>query len=89
MPKKRERERKRERGTFLLACGVADLDALGILGVGAKICLRRRSWSRGSRGHHRNLQKKSKSEVGLLQQDPLTLKSVLCLNKNGVLKRKF
>ena len=32
--------------------------------VGAKICLRRRSWSRGSRGRRRDLQKKSKLEVG-------------------------
>ena len=57
--------------------------------VGAKIRLHRRSWSRGSRGRHRDLQKKSRTEVGLLQQDPPTLKSVLCLNKNGVLERKF
>ena len=57
--------------------------------VGAKICLRRRSWSRGSRGHCRDLQGKSKPEVGLLRQDPPTLKSVLCLNKNGVLERKI
>ena len=35
------------------------------------------------------LQKKSKPEVGLLWQDPPMLKSVLCLNKNGVLKQKF
>ena len=54
--------------------------------VGAKIRLRRRSWSHGRR---RDLQKKSKPEVGLLQQDPPMLKSVLCLNKNGVLERKF
>ena len=52
--------------------------------VGAKICLRRRSWSRGSHGRHRDLQRKSKPEVGLLRQDPPMLKSVLCLNKNGV-----
>ena len=57
--------------------------------VGAKIRLRRRSWSRGSRGRYRDLQKKSKPELGLLRQDPPTLKSVLCLNKNGVLERKF
>ena len=55
-------------------------------GVGAKIRLRWRSWSRGRRW---DLQKKSKPEVGLLRQDPPTLKSVLCLNKNGVLERKF
>ena len=54
--------------------------------VGAKIRLRRRSWSRG---HHRDLQKKSKPEVGLLRQDPPMLKSVLCLNGNGVLEQKF
>ena len=54
--------------------------------VGAKIRLRRRSWSRDRR---RDLQKKSKSEVGLLWQDPPMLISVLCLNKNGVLERKF
>ena len=57
--------------------------------VGAKIHLHWRSWSRGSRGHHRDLQKKSKLEVGLLRQNPPMLKSVLCLNKNGVLERKF
>ena len=57
--------------------------------VGAKIRLRRRSWSRGSRGRRRDLQKKSKPEVGLLWQDTPMLKSVLCLNKNGVLERKF
>ena len=34
----------------------------------------------------RDLQRKSKSEVGLLRQDPPTLQSVLCLNKNGVLE---
>ena len=60
-----------------------------IMIVGAKILLRRRSWSRGSRGRHQDLQKKSKPEVGLLWQDPPTLKSVLCLNKNGVLEQKF
>ena len=54
--------------------------------VGAKIYLRRRSWSRG---RHWDLQKKSKLEVGLLRQDPPTLRSVLCLNKNGALERKF
>ena len=57
--------------------------------VGAKICLCQRSWSRGSRGRRRNLQRKSKPEVGLLRQDPPTLKSVLYLNKNGVLEWKF
>ena len=57
--------------------------------VGAKIRLHRRSWSRGSHDRRRDLQKKSKPEVGLLRQDPLMLKSVLCLNKNGVLERKF
>ena len=57
--------------------------------VGAKIYLCQRSWSRGSRGRRRDLQKKSKPEVGLLRQDPPMLKSVLCLNKNGVLERKF
>ena len=57
--------------------------------VGAKIRLHRRSWSRGSRGRHRDLQGKSKPEVGLLRQDPPTLKSVLCLNKNGVLERRI
>ena len=57
--------------------------------VGAKICLRRRGWSRGSRSRRWDLQKKSKQELGLLQQDPPMLKSVLCLNKNGVLERKF
>ena len=57
--------------------------------VGVKIRLRRRSWSRGSRGRRRDLQRKSKPEVGLLRQDPPTLKSVLCLNKNGVLEQKF
>ena len=56
--------------------------------VGAKIRLRRRSWSRGSRGRRRDLQGKSKPEVGLLRQDPPTLKSVLYLNKNGVLERR-
>ena len=35
--------------------------------VGAKIRLRQRSWSRGSRGRRRDLQGKSKSEVGLLR----------------------
>ena len=35
--------------------------------VGAKICLRRRSWSQGSRGRRRDLQKKSKPEGGLLR----------------------
>ena len=60
-----------------------------IVGVGAKICLRRRSWSRESRGRRRDLQRKSKPEVGLLWQDPPTLKSVLCLNKNGVLERRI
>ena len=54
--------------------------------VGAKIRLRRRSWSHGRR---QDLQKKSKPEVGLLRQDPPTLKSVLYLNGNGVLERKF
>ena len=54
--------------------------------VGAKIRWRRRSWSRGSRGRRRNLQRKSKPEVGVLRQDPPTLKSVLYLNKNGVLE---
>ena len=54
--------------------------------VGAKFRLRRRSWSRGSRGRRRDLQGKSKSEVGLLRQDPPMLKSVLCLNKNGALE---
>ena len=57
--------------------------------VGAKIHLRRRSWSCGGRGRRRDLQKKSKPEMGLLRQDPTTLKSVLCLNKNGVLEQKF
>ena len=57
--------------------------------VGAKICLHRRSWSRGSHGRRRDLQRKSKPELGVLRQDPSTLKSVLCLNKNGVLERKF
>ena len=59
------------------------------MSVGAKICLHQRSWSRGSRGRRRDLQGKSKSEVGLLRQDPPTLKSVLCLNKNGVLERRI
>ena len=36
--------------------------------VGAKIHLRRRGWSRGSRGRRRDLQKKSKPEVGLLEE---------------------
>ena len=36
--------------------------------VGAKIHLHRRSWSQGSRGRRWDLQKKSKSEVGLLRQ---------------------
>ena len=54
--------------------------------VGAKICLRRRNWSRGRR---RDLQKKPKPEVGLLRQDPPTLKSVLYLNKNEVLEQKL
>ena len=54
--------------------------------VGAKIRLHRRSWSRGSHSHHRDLQKKSKLEVGLLRQDPPMLKLVLCLNKNGMLE---
>ena len=57
--------------------------------VGAKIHLRQRSWSRGSRDRRRDLQKKSKPELGLLQQDPPMLESVLCLNKNGVLEQKF
>ena len=57
--------------------------------VGAEIRLRRRSWSWGSRGRRRDLQRKSKPEVGLLRQDPPTLKSVLCLNKNGVLERRI
>ena len=57
--------------------------------VDAKIRLHRRSWSRGSRGRRRDLQKKSKPKVGLLRQDPSMLKSVLCLNKNGVFERKF
>ena len=57
-----------------------------MLGVGAKIRLHRRSWSRESRGRHRDLQKKSKPKVGLLRQDPPMLKLVLCLNKNGVLE---
>ena len=54
--------------------------------IGAKIRLRRRSWSCGGHGHCWDLQKKSKLEVGLLRQDPSMLKSVLCLNKNGVLE---
>ena len=37
----------------------------------------------------RDLQGKSKPEVGLLRQDPPTLKSVSCLNKNGVLERRI
>ena len=57
--------------------------------VGAKICLRRGSWSRKSRGRRQDLQRKSKPEVGLLRQDPPTIKSVLCLNKNGVLERRI
>ena len=57
--------------------------------VGTKIHLHRRSWSRGSHGRRRDLQRKSKPEVGLLRQDPPTLKSVLCLNKNGVLERRI
>ena len=57
--------------------------------VGAKIRLRRKSWSRGSRGRRRDLQRKSKPEVGLLRQDPPMLKSVLYLNKNGVLEQKI
>ena len=54
--------------------------------VGAKICRRRMSWSCGSRGRRWNLQRKSQPEVGLLRQDPPTLMSVLCLNKNGALE---
>ena len=37
----------------------------------------------------RDLQRKSKLELGVLRQDPPTLKSVLCFNRNGVLERKF
>ena len=62
---------------------------VGMCSVCAKIRLRRRSWSRGSRGRRRDLQRKSKPEVGLLRQDPPMLKSVLCLNKNGVLERRI
>ena len=57
--------------------------------VGVKIHRHRRSWSRGSRGHRRDLQRKSKPELRVLWQDPPMLKSVLCLNKNGVLEQKF
>ena len=57
--------------------------------VGAKIHRRRRSWSQGSRGRHWDLQRKSKPELGVLRQDPPMLKSVLYLNKNGVLEQKF
>ena len=54
--------------------------------VGAKIHRCRRSWSRGSRSYRRDLQRKSKPEVGVLRQDPLTLKSVLYFNRNKVLE---
>ena len=54
--------------------------------VGAKFCRRQRSWSRGDRGRRKDLQGKSKLELGVLWQDPPTLKSVLCFNRNGVLK---
>ena len=57
--------------------------------VGAKIYRRQRSWSRGSHGRRRDLQRKSKPELGVLRQDPPMLKSVLCLNKNGVLERRI
>ena len=57
--------------------------------VGAKICRRRMSWSWGSRDRRRDLQRKSQSEVVLLRQDPPTLKSVLCLNKNGALEQRI
>ena len=65
------------------------LPRIPTVSVGAKIRLHWRSWSRRGRGRLRDLQKKSRPEVGLLRQDPLMLKSVLYLNKNGVLERKF
>ena len=52
--------------------------------VGAEFHRRRRSWSGDDRGHRRDLQGKSKPALGVLRQDPLILKSVLCLNRNRV-----
>ena len=57
--------------------------------IGAESHRSRRSWSWDDRGCYRDLQRKSKSKLGVLRQDPPTLKSVLCFNKNGVLEQKF
>ena len=57
--------------------------------VGAKIYRCWRSWSWDDHGRRWDLQRKSKPELGVLWQDPPMLKSVLCFNRNGVLKQKF
>ena len=57
-----------------------------MIDVGAEFHRGRRSWSWDDRGRYRDLQRKSKPELGVLRQDPPMLKSVLCFNKNGVLK---
>ena len=57
--------------------------------VGAEFRRSQRSWSWDDRGRRWDLQRKSKPELGVLRQDPPTLKSVLCFNRNGVLERKF
>ena len=65
---------------------LSNFDLIGYEPVGAEFCRRRRSWSRGDHVRHRDLQGKSKPELGVLQQDPPMLKSVLCFNRNGVLE---
>ena len=57
--------------------------------VGAEFRRCRSCWSRDDRGHRRDLQGKSKSELGVLRQDPPMLKLVLCFNRNGALKWDF
>ena len=59
---------------------------LHIICVGAKFRRGQRSWSWDDRGRYRNLQRKSKPELGVLRQDPPMLKSVLCFNRNRVLE---
>ena len=57
--------------------------------VGAEFRRSQRSWSWDDRDRRWDLQRKSKPELGVLRQDPPTLKSVHCFNRNRVLERKF
>ena len=57
--------------------------------IGAEFHRCRRSWSRGDHDRRRDLQGKSKLELGVLQQDPAMLKSALYFNRNGVLDWNF